>query len=156
MAIYEGNMHFYWLATNPADTAAPTTTEIEAGDEVTIYVTKDGWNPGVTNNRVSQASIAETFDAESQGSWGSQVSLTMFIERNGTTVGWDTLGTRGVTGCLVVTPDGPATATERAYVYPDAETGTPVLPASAANEEQKFTVDLAVGSSPDLDAIVAA
>lgn len=156
MAGYEETMHFYFLAANPADPEAPTMAEINAGDDVTEYVTKDGWAPGMTNNRRSTASIAESFDAEKQGSWGSQVALTMFKDRNGDTAAWDLLSQRRLSGCLVVTPNGPATATEAAYVYPNVETGAPTLPSSAANEEQKFTVEFACGSSPYLDAVVAA
>ena len=154
MAVYEGVYHIDWLDSDPTDPAAPTSAEIEGGTDLTDFVTKDGVNPSITNNRVDKASIADTFDAQVMGSWGAQLAITFFKERAGETTAYDELGSRGVTGCVIITPGGAAASSGEAYVYPSVETGTPVFPASASNEEQKFTVEFASELAPVLDAVI--
>lgn len=153
--VFDGKHHIYWLPANPADLDAPTVAEIAAGDEITSFIPKDGVQYGISNNRVDGGDISTIFGGESMGTWTSQVSLTIFLDDD-TNTAFDLLGAHGVSGCLVITPFEAAAATAKCYVFPTAETGAPVLGNSAANERQKATIELAIGSEPQFDGVVAA
>lgn len=153
--VFDNKMHIYWLDTNPADLDAPTAAEIGAGTDITTFVPKDGVKFGVSNSRVDGGDISTVFTAESMGTWNSQVSLTIFLDDD-TNTAWDLFAAYGTTGCLVICPFAAAAATEKCYVFPTAQTGTPVPMDSAANERQKATIEFAVGAEPQFDGVVAA
>ena len=153
--VFEENYHVYWLDTAPANAAAPTLAEITAGDDITALIPKDGFAPGVSNNRVSAADLSTAFDAEIMGSHGAQLSVTAFMDDT-TNTAFDSFGVRGTTGTIVVCWQGEAAATEPCFVWPDVEAGSPTLPTTAANERQTFTAEFAVRQEPEYHAAVAA
>lgn len=157
--VFEENYKVYWLDAAPADPAAPTVAEITAGTDVTSFIPKDGFAPGVTNNRVSAGDLSTAFDAEIMGSHGAQLQVTAFMD-DGTNTAFDTFGVRGATGCFVAIWDGGGpVASSKAFVWPYVESGTPSLPTTAANERQTFTAEFAVGgdgTEPEYHATVAA
>lgn len=158
--VFEENYHVYMLATPPADPEAPTMAEINAGDDITDYIPKDGFAPGVSNNRVPAGSLATSFDGELMGSHGAQLAITAFMDdQNGANDAFDTFGVRGWTGAFVVTWRAAAAAGEPAFVWPYVEAGSPGLPTTAANERQTFNAEFAVGgdgTEPEYHATVAA
>lgn len=155
--VFDGNYHVYWLDTPPAAPAAPTTAEITAGTDITAWIPKDGFNPNVSNNRVTGGDLSSQFIDESMGTYSSQLSITTYLDdETGANLGFDTLGVAGATGALVVCPFGPAAAAAPAYVWPDVEIGHPNLMQTGENTRQKFTADLAVRKEPNFHAAVAA
>lgn len=156
--IFDEKVQVRWLTTNPADPAAPTAAEVAAGVNITPFVAKDGLKFGVSNNKVDGGDLSTKFDAESMGTWGSQMSLIIF--RDDTTDTAYALFPRGETGCLVILPfAGPATAPAAAmdaYVLAGLECGQPIPNDSAKNERQKSTIEFAVSEEPQFDAVVAA
>lgn len=157
--VFEENYQVYWGDTPPANPAAPTVTEISAMTEVTQFIPKDGFAPGVSNNRVAAGDLSTAFDAEIMGSHGAQLSVTAFMDDE-TNTAFDTFGVRGATGCFVAIWDGNGNvAASKAFVWPYVEAGSPSLPTTAANERQTFTAEFAVGgdgSEPNYHAVVAA
>lgn len=156
--VYEGYTRIEWVTTI-ADIAAPTAAELGAGTPLTNFVTKDGLNTPQNQNMVDSATIAETFDAQLVGSWGGALELTMFRDSVADDDDAWTLFVYGTNGHIVVRR-GIAVATawaaaQRVEVYP-AQMHQPVMQPSAANEQQRFAVSLAVTSAPNLKAVVAA
>ena len=153
--VYEGQTRIQWVTTI-ADIAEPTPTELNAGTNLTPFVTKDGLNTPQNPNMVDSATIAETFDAQLVGSWGGALELTMFRDSVAADDDAWTLFVYGTNGFVVVRR-GVAVATtfaadDRVEVYP-AQMHQPIMQPSAANEQQRFTVSLAVTSQPNLKAV---
>lgn len=151
---YEGRTKVHFVPTI-SDEAAPTTTEITAGTDLTTFVTKDGVNPAATNNRIDTGGIDDTFDSQIQGSWGAEFQLTCMRDDTVDTA-WDTLQ-RGVQGYIVIGYDSAAgiATTDVVQVWP-VEFGTPIMQPSAANTNQMFIADVAIATPPTLEAVVAA
>src|SRR4051812_2533512 len=97
--VYEGKTNVYWL-TACANIAAPTVAEITAGTALTNFVSKDGVAVNINTNNVDSATIADTFDAQNVGSYGSDVQLTLFRDNSADTA-WN-LCVYGTTGYLVI------------------------------------------------------
>lgn len=151
---YEGRTKVHWVPAI-ADTDAPTSTELSAGTDLTSFVTKDGYQPNVTNNTIDTAGIDNDFNSMIQGSYGAD--LTLVCMRDDTTdTAYETL-VRLAQGYVVVglnSPTGIATA-DVVEVWP-AELGTPVMANSGADTLQTFTVNAAVSDPPTFDAVMAA
>lgn len=145
--VFEENYEVYWGDTAPADPAAPTIAEVTAMTNVTSQIPKDGFAPGVSNNRVPAGDLSTAFDGELMGSWGSQLAVTAFLDKiTANNVAFDSFGVRGATGCFLVIWDGNGNAAgSKTFCWPYVETGTPSLPTPAANERQTFTAECAVG-----------
>lgn len=158
--VFEENYAVYWLDTAPSNPAAPTVAELTAGTDITAYIPKDGFAPGVSNNRVAAGDLSTAFDAEIMGSHGAQLSVTAFMDDGATNEAFDTFGVRGATGAFVAIWDGGGpVASSKCFVWPYVEAGSPQLPTTAANERQTFTAEFAVGgdgSEPNYHAAVAA
>lgn len=149
--VFEENTRVLFLTTLAStDLSAVTTTELTGGTDITEVVTKDGFAPSVSNNRVSASNLSTAFDGEVMGSWGSQLSITV-LRDDTDDLGWDTLGVRGTQGFIVMVPLGSGTegapATGDACMIWEIETGTPVIPNTAANERQTATIECAVANA---------
>lgn len=136
--------------------AAPTTAELNAGTNVTNFVTKDGLTVPANQNMVDNASLAETFDSQVVGSFGGPVTLTGIRDNTADTF-WD-LVVYGTNTHLVVRR-GIATATayaaaQKVEVYP-IQWHEPVPVQTASNEQGRFTCTAAVRSQPNYKATVA-
>jgi hypothetical protein len=152
--VSEGFTRVTW-ATTIASIAAPTVAELNAGTHLTPFLTKDGLTTPANQNMVDNASLAETFDAQLVGSWGGAIQLTMF--RDTTDTAWN-LAVYATNGYLVVRR-GLTIATgwaagQKVEVYP-AQMHQPVMAATAANEQARFTLQLAVTAEPNVRATVA-
>lgn len=154
--VYDGNFKVRWLDTAPANPAAPTVAEWNAGTDLTPFVPKDGFASGGSNNRVAGGDLSTAFAGESMGTWGSQLSVTAFLDdATAGNVAYDTIGVRGATGAIVVSPFGAPAAGDLVYVWPDVEAGQPIHPSTAENERQKFTAEFAVRAEPQFHARMA-
>lgn len=156
--VHEGYTRVWWL-TSIAVKAYPSATEIGAGTELSAFIAKDGVKPGTQQNMVDNATINETFDSQLVGSWGGEFELTMFRDAVAADDDAWTLCVHGTTGFLVVRR-GIAVATavaagQRVEVWP-AQMHQPVVMASAANEQVRFTEKFGITSAPELNAIVTA
>lgn len=150
---YEGRTKVHFVATI-ADTDAPEIDEIAAGTDLTTFVSKDGVQPGATNNRVPTGGIDDAFNSEVQGSWSAAFSLKCFRDDT-TDTAWETLE-RGLEGYVVIGYDSAAgiAADDVVQVWP-AEFGTPNMDPSAADTPQTFMADIAIQTPPVLDAVAA-
>lgn len=158
--VFEENYHVYAGPTAPADPDAPTVAEIGAMTEITEYIPKDGFNPGVSNNRVDAGDLSTAFNGELMGSHGAQLSIQSFMDSaDGQNITYDLFGVRGWTGAIVVCWRSAAAAGEPAFVWPYVESGSPSLPSTAQDTRQMFTAEFAVGgdgTEPSYHATVAA
>lgn len=133
----------YWVTTI-SNLAAPTVAEINAGTDLSAFIPVSGINTGGTQNRASLPMLGNSKVAERLGT--RSVSPTVTFTRH-TTSGTDTawnLFTHKLAGHLVVSRFGGTVATGlRVEVYKgEASEGQPM--ASADNEIQQFTVELAL------------
>lgn len=157
--VFEENYQVYWLDAAPANPAAPTVADLTGGTNVTAFIPKDGFAPGVSNNRVAAGDLSTAFDAEIMGSHGAQLSVTAFMDDT-TNTAFNTFGVRGATGAFVAIWDGGGpVAGSKAFTWPYVEAGSPSLPTTAANERQTFQAEFAVGGNgtePNYHATIAA
>lgn len=151
---YEARTKVHYVATLE-DEESPALTEIAAGVDLTTFITKDGVNPGTTNNRIDTGGIDDTFDSQIQGSWGAEFQLTAMRDDT-TDTAWETLQ-RGVQGYIIIGYDSAAgIATADVVQVWAVELGTPVMQPSAANTNQMFIADCAIATPPVLEAEVVA
>ena len=129
----------------------PTSAEIAGATDITAYIPKDGVQYGATNNRVATGDLSTLFDSEIMGTYGYQVTLTMFRDDTSDTA-WETF-THKAQRYLIVSPFGDADTGAPVHVFP-VEAGQRELANSAANERQTFMVPFAVTDEPNLDASV--
>jgi hypothetical protein len=156
--VYEGKTRIYWV-TDIEDIEAPTVAELNAGIDVTLFVTKDGLTTPANQNMVDNATIAETFDAQVVGSWGG--SLELMLKRkypDADDTAWNTWDYGDIGFIVVRRAIARATAwanLQKCEVYP-AQAHQPVPEKSAANEQVRFKVAFAVTAQPAMKATVAA
>lgn len=153
--VFDGNYEVFYVPGGIANAASPSLAAVQAGTNLTGFIPKDGFNPGVTNNRVTGGDLGSTFTDESMGTWGSQLAITAYHD-DVSDVAYDTIGVQGVTGAIVVVPNGPAQVGSKCYVWGDVEFGQPVPMQTAENAQQKFTADVAVRKAPNMHAVMVA
>lgn len=151
----EGNSLLYFVP-SMSNIAAPTTTELNAGTNLTPFVPPDGWNPTTTQNNVDIASLADTFDVMTIGTEGGPITVT-FMRDNSADTAWN-LFTRGLAGFFAFR-EGIAVATAWAssqalQVYP-ITAHHPIANQTARNAARTFNVTVAVTSQPNRKAVVA-
>lgn len=153
----DGKIKAVWCTTI-ADISAPTTTELGAGTDITTFIAKNGLKLGGSQAMVDNGDISTSFEAEVIGTWKQDIELELF--RDSVTADDDawTLAVWGTNGFLVVRR-GLAYSTawaaaQKCEVYP-AQMGQPLMKDTAANENAKFTLKLAVTSTPNVKATVA-
>lgn len=158
MAAFAHDEHtrVWWVPTLGSVTA-PLKTEIDAGVELTTYVSKDGVKVGSTNNVVKNDTIATAFAGELPGTFGNKVSVKCFRDA-ASDVPWNTLGTRGTQGNLVVRRGPLFTAVtavgQKVEVYP-VYTQQPIIEDTAENTRAMVQYDLAVWQTPALQATIS-
>jgi hypothetical protein len=153
--VYEGKTNVYWL-TSLSNKNAPTVAEITAGVALTNFVSKDGVEVNINSNNVDSATIADTFDAQVTGSWGADVTITMFRDNTADTA-WNTC-VYGTNGFLVIDRFRASgvlpSVGNKVEVYP-AQMHQPSPENSASNQVVRFTEKFAVTAQPVLSATVA-
>ena len=139
-----------------ANKAAPTTTELNAGLDLTAFTPKDGLNPTTNQNSVDTSSLADSDDTAVPGTEGGPITLTQFRDNSADT-SWDHF-TRDLDEFLVVR-EGPLASVAWAsgddvQVY-DFISHNPIPAATATNERRTFTVQLEMKSARSLKSVVA-
>ena len=151
----DGMIKVYFVTTI-ANKAAPTVAELNAGTDISNFITKDGLTVPSNQNNVPNASLAETFDSELPGSFGGPLSM-VGIRDAATDTFWN-LVVYNTAGFIVVRR-GTATATawgagNKVEVYP-MTWHEPIPAQTASNEQGRFSAMAPVSSQPNLKAVVA-
>jgi hypothetical protein len=146
-----------------ANKAAPTVAEINAGTDLTPYLTRDGLSTPQEGSTIDIADVSSRFNKTASGSYGGQPAKLKLLRNtvSGSDAAWTALP-RGTAGFYVVRRFGGATgASTDAYVAGQRVEVWPVEVLSRAmmdiadNEAQKFEVIAAVTDTPNDDAVVA-
>lgn len=144
------------VVTTIADIAAPTVLELDAGDAITQFLSKDGLTTPADQNNVDIATLAETFNAQVPGSFGGAVEMTGLRDNDADTL-WD-LVTYNLAAYLVVRRGSPTAAAwaaaQKAEVFP-VQFHEPVPDQTGGDEVSRFTISAPVTSQPELKATVA-
>jgi len=153
--VYEGKTDVWWVVTIASKTA-PTAAEINAGVNLTSFVAKDGVATNFNKNNVDSATIAESFNSQIVGSFGSDLELTMFRDDTADTA-WN-LCVYGTNGFVVlrrgVTSGTTAVAAQKVEVFP-AQMHEPTVDNSSQDTQVRFIETFAVTSQPAQKATVA-
>jgi hypothetical protein len=158
-----GNIRLWFLATPPANKAAPTTGEVLAGVDLTAFLQRDGLTTPKKGNTVDIADISDPYNSTAPGTYGGD-PITLGLFRDDTTdTAWTTLlpvsasTPLGTSGAIVVRRFGGATT---AIAVGNKVEVWPVSVISAENNQTgekptDFTVTCAVTSPPNDRAVVA-
>lgn len=156
--VHEGNTKVAYVTTI-ADIDAPSAATLTAGTDISRLLTKDGLTTPDSQNMVDSSTLADTFDAQRVGSWGGSISLTGFRDSVDAEDDLWNLAVYGTEGYLVIRRGLPYdtawAAAQDVEVYP-IEFHEPVMNATGANEEARFTVGCAVTGQPNKRATTAA
>jgi hypothetical protein len=155
--ISDGKTRVAWVS-SIANINAPTTTELNGGQDLTPRLTPDGLKLDPTTADVDTSSLASTFDTKEVGRIGYDTELTF---KRGTTTGEDWPYQNllyGVHGYVVVRRAldyNTAWATgQQVEVYP-VVAGERANVAPAANEVSKFMSPIKVYAAPATNSTVA-
>lgn len=153
--VYEGKTDVWWVTTIASKTA-PTVAEINAGVNLTNFVAKDGVSTNFNKNNVDSATIAETFNSQIPGSYGSDLELVMFRDDTADTA-WN-LCVYGTNGYVVlrrgVATGAAVAAAQKVEVFP-ASMHEPTVENAAQDTQVRFVETFAVTSAPAQKATVA-
>lgn len=147
------------LADGIVDIAAPTTTELAAGEDITCFLTKDGLRLGASTNGVDGGGLCNRDDLQSAGSvgWSPMLKGYRDAEDGGDTF-WN-LAEWGANGFLVIRRgilyETAIAADQKVEVYP-MQGGQKSPGDSAGNTNQFFEWPLFLRAKTNLDAEVAA
>lgn len=78
----EGTRRVVFITGDPADIQAITLTELEAGDDVSCYVTGDGWKPTGDQTIIPDSRLCSTQDFQRGGRKTKGLSLTYTYNLN--------------------------------------------------------------------------
>ncbi|MFG3340530.1 hypothetical protein [Glycomyces sp. NPDC048151] len=156
--IVDGTVKVAYVPTIAA-LAAPTTTEINAGDDIDGFMTADGlvgFEPETAE--VDTTALSSTFDTKRPGRASFSGTMLRIKKQTGTDTTYTTL-VRGVEGYIVVRRYTAAsaawTAADKVAVYP-IQCGERRDLAPEANTTARYEVPTMITSSPSLNAVVAA
>lgn len=158
-----GNIKVWFLATPPANKAAPTAAEVTAGVDLTPFLQRDGLKTPKKGNTVDIADISDPYNSTAPGTYGGD-PITLGLFRDDTTdTAWTTLlpvsasTPLGTSGAFVIRRfGGSSTAiatSQKVEVWPVS-----VISAEVDDTGEKataFTVTCAVTSPPNDRAVVA-
>jgi len=145
-----------YLVPTIANLAAPTLTELGAGEDITCLLTKDGLNPGATSNGIDAAGLCSRVDSQVPGSVGYSFTLRGFRYDTDDDL-WDAVSWGAATHVVVRRGLHVSTAfaaSQKVEVY-KGSFGEKVPAPSAANALQTFEVPLFI-DAVELDASVVA
>lgn len=153
--VHDGKTRVYWVPTI-ANKAAPTVAELNAGTSLAAFLRKDGLDIPFTQNFADNADLEDTFDAQAVGTFGANISLTIFRDDT-TDTAWN-LFVYGTAGFIVVrrgvSYSTAWAAAQKAEVYP-AQMHEPTPLSTASNENVAAKAMLAITDQPNLKATVA-
>lgn len=142
--ISDGMTRVSWVSTI-SNTAAPTTSELNAGVALESFITPDGLKITTGTDGVDNSSLVSTQSTQVAGRRSDQLELT-FKQQGQGAAPWTTFASRP-NGYLVVRR-GVAAATayassQKLQVFP-AQAGDRQMVSPAANEVEKFVVSFFV------------
>lgn len=144
--VYDGYTKVSWVSTISA-IAAPTVSELDAGTDLTCFLTKDGLDTGVSTSAVDAGTLCSQFNGKEPGA--SDVNPTLKLYRLSALTdddAWD-LVVWGTEGFLVVRRmvayATAWTAAQKVEVY-KGKFGDPQMAPTAGNQNQMFTAQLFV------------
>lgn len=140
-SIADGNIRVAWVTTI-SNTSAPTTTELNAGVDLTPYITPDGWSVTTDTAAVDSTALNSVDDLRLPGRRSDQIEVTMNWESD-TTAPYSTFASRPA-GYLVervgVAHGTAWTASQKVRVF-TVKMGDRQRVPVAANELIKFSVE---------------
>ncbi len=154
---FDGRTKVSWVTTI-ADIAAPTVAELDAGTDLSCFLTKDGLDLGVSESAVDGGQLCSTIDGETAGT--QKIAPTLKMYRASVAAdddAWD-LVVLGTAGHLVVryfTPNATAWTAAQKVIVVKGQWVNPMPAATAANQNVTFSAKVYV-SSVNLKATVAA
>jgi len=165
VVIMDGRVRVYWL-TACANIALPTVAELNAGTDLTTYITPDGLDVGMTTGSVNVGNVGSTYTLNRMGRRVPTLSLTFHHDATSgsTDPAWNLLLYR-VTGFLAIregvdkatawaTGQGGGGTTGTLGMYP-AECGEYNGTKPAPDTSWDFTVPLGVYLDPNKRSVVA-
>lgn len=165
VVIMDGRVRAYW-ATAISNVAAPTTTELNAGTDLTPYITPDGLDISASTGKVDVGNVGSTFTLNRVGRKTFTINLTLHHDATSgnTDPAWSLLVYRTLGFFAVRTGIDKATAWASGQGGGGANGQLQVFPVEAAeyspvkvapDTSWDFTVELSVYSDPNTRAIVA-
>ena len=147
-----------YAVTTIASIAAPTVAELNAGTDITAFLTKDGLKMGPANNTIDDDGLDSSFIPKVPGSYGFDIELMLKRKDAGGDTAWNLFKTRNaamniVVRRLVAYTTAWATS-QKVEVYPVA-TMALIPNDSGPDTRHLFTAPFAVTATPNLDATVA-
>lgn len=138
-----------WYVPTIANKSAPTTTEINAGTELTPFMRRDGLQTPVSGTTIDASDVSSLQNKNLPGSFGGD-NVTLQLYRDDTTdTAWTTLA-RGASGYIVVRRFGgssvAAASAQKVEVYPGSVISREPSQ-SGDNEAQRFTALWAVSDT---------
>ena len=142
-----------------ANPAAPEDTEINAGVDLSPFLTRDGLDTPLKGNTRDASDITSLYNSTSAGTYGGD-PITLVLYRDAVYADDDayTTLTRGLTGFLVIcrffgAGTGNIAAAARVEVWPIEVLSREAMK-TAQDENQKVTVTCAVPDPPNIDVAV--
>jgi len=162
VVIMDGRVRCVWM-TACANIALPTVAELNAGTDLTNYITPDGLDIGMTTGKVNVGNVGSTFTLERVGRRSPSIALTLHHD-SPTDTPWALFVYRAVGFFAVRLGIDKATAwtigqgtggsTGTVQVYPvECGADAPVKP--APDTAWDFTVDLTIYLDPNTRSVVA-
>lgn len=139
-----------------ADTSAPTTAELGAGEDIEAFITPDGLAVELSDDSVDTSALNSTFTTMKVGRSSVTLNVT-FKDQGKDNAPWTTFANRA-SGYMVVRRN--IDSTDAYSVGDDVEVytvkaGDHMIVPAAENEVSKFNIDLFSQADPVLDAVVA-
>lgn len=159
---HDGRHRYFWIPDTdgeltPVDIAAITVTELAAGEDLSRYVPKDGFQGTPSFNRVPSTDVTEVFDAEQMGTWSFQPQLQMYMQQpDNNAFELFSFGDKGLWLDFPFIAVGAAPAEGDAYYAFHIETSAPVPLPFTTNAKQRFQLDVSVLQAPIYDGTLAA
>ncbi len=145
-----GVLELFYVAT-VANASAPTSTELNAGTDLTGFLTDGGISTPFDGSIVDAADMSSKFNKTAPGTYGGQpLTLELYRDDSADTA-WSTL-TRGTSGYIAIARFG--LATKGTWAVGDKVDLWPITvitrnPADVVrNEMQRFSVECAVTAVP--------
>ena len=153
--ISDGMTRVSWVS-SISNTAAPTTTELNAGVALESYITADGWNASTDTADVDNSALNSTQNSVLAGRRTDSLELT-FKQQGKGNAPWTTFASNP-TGYLVrrsgVAASTAWASTQKVTVYP-VQAGFRNELAPAPNTLEKFSVAFKISGAPVDTAAVA-
>lgn len=152
--LIDGNVRVQWVTTLSSKTS-PTATQLNAGVDITPWITPDGLDLSPDQNMVDVSTLADKSELQDFGKSKIDASLTM--KRDSTDTGWTTFASQPIGYIVVrraVATGTTFTAAQKVQVYHlKASSRFPIKP--AANDMDKFTVKFGLQSEMTDESTVA-